>query len=404
MASMQIDEEACLDTLCSIVRVNSVSATPGEAALARDLAQAMTDLCLETELQPIGDGRFNAIGRWRGTGGGRSLLLNGHIDTNPPTLGWTVDPWGGLRTEKFIFGLGCSNMKAGATAYLCAVRELIKSGARLEGDVTITFVCGELQGGVGTLKLIERGLQADYFIVGEPTDLAALTLHAGTVDFEIELVGQTRHMSKREEAGDAAAAAASLALRINALRLAGAATTEHESVTRAHVGTLRAALTPKFDESRRVQVADYARLTGTCRHAPSQPRETVLPALQQLADQVCAEAGNVTAQVRQYLRPDVKPMLPFEVQRDSALVQSMNRNYRALTGRAQSTGAIRPACFFNSDAAHLQNYAGIADGIVCGPGGRYNTMPDERVDIEDYLLAIRLYAATITDLCGMATR
>jgi acetylornithine deacetylase len=109
-------------------------------------------------------------------------------------------------------------MKAGATAYLCAVRELIKSGARLEGDVTIAFVCGELQGGVGTLKLIERGLQADYFIVGEPTDLAALTLHAGTVDFEIELVGQTRHMSKREEAGDAAAAAASLALRINALR------------------------------------------------------------------------------------------------------------------------------------------------------------------------------------------
>jgi acetylornithine deacetylase len=163
-------------------------------------------------------------------------------------------------------------------------------------------------------------------------------------------------------------------------------------------------LTPKFDESRRVQVADYARLTGTCRHAPSQPRETVLPALQQLADEVCAEAGNVTAQVRQYLRPDVKPMLPFEVQRDSALVQSMNRNYRALTGRAKSTGAIRPACFFNSDAAHLQNYAGIADGIVCGPGGRYNTMPDERVDIEDYLLAIRLYAATITDLCGMAAR
>jgi acetylornithine deacetylase len=162
------------------------------------------------------------------------------------SAGPSIPGVGGLRTDNFIFGLGCSNMKAGCSAYLCAVRELIRQHVRLRGDVLITFVCGELQGGIGTLKLIERGVSADYFIVGEPTDLAALTMHAGTVDFEIELTGRTRHMSKREDAGDALAAAAALALKINELRLAGAGT-EYESMIRSHVGTLHAALTPEFD-------------------------------------------------------------------------------------------------------------------------------------------------------------
>jgi acetylornithine deacetylase len=400
----EIDAEACLDTFCSIVRINSCSGTPGEADLARHLAEEMRGLGLDVEIQKVADGRINAIGRLRGSGGGKHVMLNGHIDTNPLTMGWTVDPWGGIRNDKFVFGLGSSNMKGGAAAYLCAVRELIRQGIRLRGDLTVAYVCGELQGGVGTLKMIEKGVAADYFVVGEPTDLAAVTIHAGTYDFEIELSGETRHMSKREEAGDAAAAAAALALRINDLRFPGAANAEHESVIRCHVGTIRAALTPKFDDSRRVQVADFARLTGSCRYAPSQTQEQVAEILRALADEVCRDRGKVTAVVRQYLRPGVKPMLPFEVKRASALVQSMNRNYQTLSGREQPTGAIPPPCFFNSDACHLQNFGGIGEGIVCGPGGRYNTMPDERVDIPDYLLAVKLYAGVVTDLCGVANR
>lgn len=400
----EIDAEACLETFSSIVRINSCSGTPGETELARHLAGELHSLGLEVEIQEVADGRINAIGTLRGTGGGKRVMLNGHIDTNPLTLGWTVDPWGGVRNDKFVFGLGSSNMKGGAAAYLCAVRELVRRGIRLQGDLTIAYVCGELQGGVGTLKMIEKGVTADYFVVGEPTDLAAVTIHAGTYDFEIELTGETRHMSKREEAGDAAAAAATLALRINDLSFPGAANAEHESVIRCHVGTIRAALTPKFDDSRRVQVADFARLTGSCRYAPSQTQEQVAEILRDLADEVCSERGKVTAVVRQYLRPGVKPMLPFAVERSSALVQSMNRNHQALAGRAQPTGAIRPPCFFNSDACHLQNFGGIREGIVCGPGGRYNTMPDERVDIDDYLLAVKLYASVVTDLCGVAAR
>ena len=127
--------------------------------------------------------RVNAIGRLRGTGGGKSLLFNGHLDTNPVTEGWTVDPWGGKVDDKFIYGIGVSNMKAGDAAYFCALKTLIDAGVKLKGDVILTFVVGELQGGVGTMALIDQGLRADYFINSEPTDLQALTMHAAAFIF-----------------------------------------------------------------------------------------------------------------------------------------------------------------------------------------------------------------------------
>jgi Peptidase family M20/M25/M40 len=101
--------------------------------------------------------------------------------------------------DKFIYGIGVSNMKAGDSAYFCALRTLIEAGVKLKGDVILTFVVGELQGGVGTLAFIRQGLRADYFENSEPTDLAALTMRAAVFTFVFELYGVTRHMSKREE-------------------------------------------------------------------------------------------------------------------------------------------------------------------------------------------------------------
>ena len=162
----------------------------------------------------------------------------GHVDTNPVSEGWTVDPWGGKVDDKFIYGIGVSNMKAGDAAYFCAVKTLVDAGVRLKGDVILTFVVGELQGGVGTLALIEQGVRADYFINSEPTDLAALTMHAAAFTFIIELYGNTRHMSKREESVDAIAAACDLVPRLNAMKFGGAASPEHAGINRVHVGVV----------------------------------------------------------------------------------------------------------------------------------------------------------------------
>ena len=76
----------------------------------------------------------------------------------------------------------------------------------------------------------------------EPTDLNGLTLHAGSFNVTIELTGVTRHMSKREEAVDAIAAAAILIPRINEISFSGAANAEHASVNRANIGVIRGSL------------------------------------------------------------------------------------------------------------------------------------------------------------------
>ncbi|MBM3567419.1 MAG: M20 family metallopeptidase [Alphaproteobacteria bacterium] len=396
-----VDPRRALDFLAAMVRHKSYSNTPGETELARFMVAEMQKLGMDARLQPVEGERCNAIGVWKGTGGGKSLLFNGHLDTNPVTGGWTVDPWGGLVDDKFIYGIGVSNMKAGDAAYFCAVRSLIENGVRLRGDVVLTYVVGELQGGVGTIKAIEAGIRADYFINAEPTDIAALTLHAGAFNWTVELEGVTRHVSKREQACDALQAASVLVPRLNALEFSGAASEEHRAVNRCHVGVMRSALTPEFHDWRPPQVADFARLIGTGRYAPSQSEDSVLADIRRELDWLQREFPGLKAKVERQRTGQVQraSMLPFEVDRSSPIVQAINAAHRAVRRTPQPTGAIAPQCYYGTDAAHLQHRAGM-QGIVCGPGGRYNTMPDERVDIVDYLDAAKIYLLTVLDICG----
>src|SRR5258708_20837208 len=158
----RIDRQYCVDVLSRMVQHKSYTQSDGEKALAGWMAEQMRGLGLEAELAPVPGDRTNAIGRLRGTGGGKSLLFSGHIDTNPVTEGWTVDPWGGKVDDKFIYGIGVSNMKSGDAAYFCAVKTLIDAGVKLRGDVILTFVVGELQVRVRTLALLKPACRHTY--------------------------------------------------------------------------------------------------------------------------------------------------------------------------------------------------------------------------------------------------
>ena len=396
----RIDERACLDVLAQMVRVKSYSETAGERQLAAEMARTMDRLGLETELQPVAGERVNALGRWRGSGGGRSLLFNGHVDTNPVSEGWTVDPWGGLVDDRFVYGIGVSNMKAGDAAYLCAVRTLVEAGVRPQGDVILSFVVGELQGGIGTIAMIERGLRADCFINAEPTDLQALTMHAGAFTFVVELTGITRHLSKREEAVDAILAACDLVPRLDAFTYSGAASPEHARINRTHVGVVHGALGKELHEWRPPQVADFVRIKGSGRYAPGQSEAGALADLRRLLDEQERRFPGLKASVRTELAEGRPSMPPFEVAQDAPIVRAVNDAYRTVRGTDQPTGALIPPGFYGTDAAHLYQRLGM-EGVVCGPGGRYNTMPDERVDIADYLDAVRIYLLAIVATCGI---
>ena len=393
----RIDEKACLDFLARMVRHKSYTQTEGERNLAAYMAERMRGLGLEAALQPVEGERVNAIGTWRGTGGGKSLMFNGHLDTNPATEGWTVDPWGGLVDDKFIYGIGVSNMKAGDAASYCAVKTLIDCGVRLKGDVVLTYVVGELQGGVGTLAAIAQGTRADYFVNSEPTDLAALTMHAAAFTFLIELQGVTRHLSKREESVDAIMAACDLVPRLNAMTFSGAASPEHLAINRAHVGVVHGALGKDLQEWRPPQVADYVKIKGSARYAPGQSEAQVLADMRAELAALERRFPGLQAKLTPEHQLGRPAMPPFYVPKDARIVRSVNAAYKSVRGTEQPTGAIRPPGFYGTDAAHLAK-AGM-EGVVCGPGGRYNTMPDERVDIPDFLDMVRVYLLTILDVC-----
>jgi acetylornithine deacetylase len=395
----RLDTAFCLDFLSRMVQHKSYSQTEGERTLAAWMADQMRTLGLEVELTPVPGDRVNAVGRLRGTGGGKSLMFNGHIDTNPVTEGWTVDPWGGKVDDKFIYGIGVSNMKSGDAAYFCALKTLIDGGVKLKGDVLLTYVVGELQGGVGTVAMIEQGYKADYFVNSEPTDLQALTMHAAAFVFTIELVGDTRHLSKREEAVDAILAACDLIPRLNALKFSGAASPEHAKINRVHVGVVHGALGKELHEWRPPQVADYVKIKGSGRYAPGQTEEGAVADLRAELDALEARHPGLKATVTAESKEGRVTMPSFEVALDSPIVKAVNAAYRTVRGSDQPTGAITPPGFYGTDAAHLYRKAGMP-GVVCGPGGRYNTMPDERVDIDDFLDMVRIYILTILQICG----
>lgn len=396
-----IDATEALDFLTEMIRFKSYSGTPGESECARFMVERMQAMGLDAATQHVEDERYNAVGTCKGTGGGKSLLFNGHMDTNPATDDWTVDPWGGLVDDDFIYGIGVSNMKSGDAAAFMALKTLIDAGVKLKGDVVLEYVVGELQGGVGTVKAIAEGVRADCFINMEPTDLNGLTLHAGSMHVEIELTGVTRHMSKREEAVDAVAAAAALVPRFNALTFSGAANDDHASVNRANIGVIRGSLTPEFHDWRPPQVGDFARLAGSVRYGPSQSEESVLVDLEALLAELRAEFPGLETRIGKQFAGERPSMLPFEVAPDEPIVQAVGKAYERVRGEVQTQGPVKPYCFYGTDAAHLLHKAGMP-GIVCGPGGRYNTMPDERVDIPDYLDMIRIYLLAILEICEPA--
>jgi len=194
----------------SLVRIPSVSGS--EQAAQRAIAAKYESLRLPTEIVPsmreeleahpafCDDAipfvdRLNVVARWAGAGGGRSLILNGHMDVVPPgdLSKWTRDPWGAEVEGDRMYGRGACDMKAGLASSVFAVQALQSVGIELRGDVLLQSVIGEESGGVGTLTTIVRGYRADACIITEPMDLRISPVQAGALTFRITVNGRAAH-------------------------------------------------------------------------------------------------------------------------------------------------------------------------------------------------------------------
>ncbi len=152
-----------------LIRIPSPSF--GEAALTDFLAEHMSGLGMRVDIMevrhPFDSEKITRqpIGRLKGEGGGRSLMLNGHMDPGVEMSGWTVDPYGGHYDEDgWIWGMGAHDDKGGIAAALCGLAALVETGASLRGDMWMCPVAAHKLLGVGTHALIEAGVLPDYCI------------------------------------------------------------------------------------------------------------------------------------------------------------------------------------------------------------------------------------------------
>ena len=192
--------------------VSTPSFTGSEEAAAALMRDELDSIGLQTQWQQVEDGRANVLGTWAGTGGGPTLMFNGHLDTSYSGR----EPWlqgipgfqpEGFEREGRIYGLGISNMKGAVACYVEAVRSLQDAGMRLRGDVLIAAVAGEIektqqgdaQGAeyrgyaAGSRYLVTHGGVADMCILGEPTENKLVLAHFGSLWLRLSTHGPFIH-------------------------------------------------------------------------------------------------------------------------------------------------------------------------------------------------------------------
>lgn len=146
-------------------------------------------------------GNPNVVAVLKGTGGGKSIILNGHIDVVPvgDRKNWTYEPFSGQIENGRLYGRGATDMKGGSAALLMAMEALVKLNIKLKGDVIFESVIEEESGGAGTLSAVLRGYKADGAIIPEPTNFKIFPKQQGSMWFRIIIKGRAAHGGTRYE-------------------------------------------------------------------------------------------------------------------------------------------------------------------------------------------------------------
>jgi acetylornithine deacetylase len=356
-----------LERLVSIDSVNPtiVAGGAGEAALARFVAAWLEERGVEVQLEELGPSRANVVGRVPGTGGGRSLMLNAHLDT--VGLG---GPDGALtpRVEGTrLYGRGAQDMKGSLAAIMLVAAAAVD--LRLAGDVIVTAVADEEALSIGAER-IARTVRADAAIVAEPTDMRIAVAHRGFVWLELETRGRAAHGARFDLGEDAIVRMGPSLVALQELddRLAAGAT--HPLLGRASV---HASLIEGGTELSTYPARCVVKLER--RTLPGESVAGVEAELRAVAD---------GAAVRSFFARE-----PLETPRDADIVQVLSRH----AGGAEVVGVP-----FWTDAA-LFAAAGIPT-VVFGPSGDGLHTETEWVDLESVDRVREILLATVTDFCG----
>lgn len=335
------------------------------------------------------------VGAFRGSGGGRSMFLCGHMDVVPPGAGrWTVDPWGGILQDGRIYGRGAADMKGGLAANYIAVKSIVDSGLKLKGDVLVGTTVDEECGSTGALAIAVRGYRADGCIIPEPTGLEMNVASTGSVWFRVSVPGKSAHAGMSYKGVNSIYKAMLIIGRLRELeearriRLMHPLYANHPIPFCLNVNTIKAGNWPAIVPAETV----FEGRMGVS------PVESIEEARKELEDTIGAVAASDI-----WLR-DNPPVIEYldcrwnsgMVEPEHPLCRLLQDKIAAVTGKPAQITGMGPC----SDSGTFIRYA-ATPAVNFGPNAMTIAhQTDEYVDVESLYSTAQIIALALLDWCG----
>jgi len=382
---LTIDREFLTETLAGLIRINSINPSlvpgaPGEAEIAAYIAGVLRRIGLHVATHEAEPGRTSVVGTLNGTGGGRSLMLNAHVDT--VDIAGMPEPFSAALRDGKMFGRGAYDMKGSVAACLAAAKALADARALLRGDLFIAAVADEEYASIGTADLL-RHYHPDAAIVTEPTELALCLAHKGFLWLEVETFGRAAHGSRFDEGIDANMRMGRFLAELDKL--------EHELRARPPhplVGppSLHAAMIQ--GGSGLSTYAARCTLRVERRTIPGETEAQVVNEIQSILNRLSPADPTFKASLKTLLVRDA-----FEVSPDAAIVRAVRQSATEVLGHAPKMTGQTPWM----DSA-LFAAAGI-ETVVIGPAGAGAHSAEEWVDLDSVAALARILAQTAQSFC-----
>ena len=373
------DADTVLDLARKLITVPSHT-PPGEEEAAAVLERFLEQAGLTPQCQRVEDVGVNLIATLPGEGEETALLLNGHLDTVPPSSSMAYPPFDAVIHDNLLWGRGSCDMKGGLAAMACALAMIRAANLPLKRSVIFAAVASEEQGNRGTAALIQKGLRAKWAVVGEPTGLDLVIAHKGVDRYRFQIEGRAAHESLPERGTNAIVAAAHLIAALDQNLFPKARRQRHSLLGPAtyNIGTIQGGVS-------RNTVPDRCTFQISKRWLPGDSPAAIRTELGKAIREVETEA-----QVSIVREPDMErvPHPPLELAPDHPLTRTLAMAVHRITGRMPALSAM-PAF---SDAALFQDAA--IPAVVFGPGDLGLAHSDgECIPISQLLQATRVYAA-----------
>lgn len=396
----QINEQELVELAKSLVRIPSFIGE--ETPVARWLASYLSSRGYEVELQEVERGWFQTVAVLKGSGQGRSIMFNGHLDINPLASGWTQSPFEPRVEGNRLYGAGIRNMKSGVSAMIHAAEAIRRSGIRLAGDLVIACVLGELQGGLGTKHLIDKGYKTDVAVVTEPYGAHHIvTKHAGMVNFSLHVKG--RHPDGVDVYGVDA-----IPKMMKAIESIYASKLTHQpwdipGLPWLQIGSIIGGRGESYDLRSVSRNSDLCTAFIGVSTVPGMTAETIRYDLESLLSQLKREDPEFEYELVHPIERKFNIWItdhpPMDMPVDQEIVQTIASSYKKVTGGEPKGIGLPPSVLsarYGDDDAHLWE-AGIPAPIYGPSGGSYG---DDFTYIDEMVLCSKVLALTALDICS----